>query len=48
MGEYKKKETDSQIQRPNQQLLVGREVGGGAKQGEEIKKYTLYHIRYIN
>ena len=45
MKEYNKTETDSQIQRADQRLPVGREVEGGAKQGKGIKRYKLLGIK---
>ena len=43
-----KTETDSQIQKINQQLPKGRGKGGGAKQGYGIKRYKLLCIKQIS
>ena len=44
MNEYNK--TDSQIQRSNQWLLVGRRKWEGEKQGWGLKVKTIYEISY--
>ena len=45
MSKYNKSKTNSQIQRKNQWLPVGKEKEGEARQGQRIKRYKLLCIK---